>query len=349
MDKGQKRVCICNAKIPFMSGGAEVLVESLAMQLRNRGFVVEIIDVPFKWYPEYEAVNGAMAWRLIDLEEANGQKIDLVIATKFPTYAVKHSNKVTWLVHQFRAAYDLYESQYGLSNNEGGEELRKLITNIDNQALPESKKIYTISKNVTGRLKKFNAIDSEPLYHPPKLAEQLHSESYGDYILSVGRLDPLKRLDLLINALKHCNPNVKAIIAGTGMEADSLRALARENNVEDRVEFPGFVSDEDAVKLYAGCFAVYFAPFDEDYGYVTLESFLSKKPVVTCVDSGGVLEFAIRNENACISDPEPKEVAESINKLFSDKKKCIALGENGYEKIKGITWDNAIEKLTCTL
>jgi glycosyltransferase involved in cell wall biosynthesis len=253
------------------------------------------------------------------------------------------------VIHQFRQAYDLYDTENGLKHYPNGDDLRELIVNIDNQTLPESKLIYGISKNISHRLKKYNNINSEPLYHPPMSAGRLKSESYSDYILSVGRLDSLKRVDLLVNALQYCDRSIKVLIAGAGNETENLSKLAHNLNIEDRVEFLGFVSDEDVVNLYANCFSVFFAPFDEDYGYVTLESFLSKKPVVTCVDSGGVLEFVTHEENGYVSNPDPKEIAESINKLYSDKRVCQEFGNNGHDLVKDISWDNAIEKLTSTL
>ena len=63
--------------------------------------------LPFKWYPKEEILAHAAAWRLVDLSESNGRTIDRVIATKFPAYFVRHPCKVTWLMHQYRGAYEL--------------------------------------------------------------------------------------------------------------------------------------------------------------------------------------------------------------------------------------------------
>jgi hypothetical protein len=99
-------VVVCAAQVPFVRGGAEYLVEELVRQLRRHGCRAELVNVPFKWYPKEEILAHASAWRLIDLSESNGRPIDLAIATKFPTYFVRHPHKVTWLVHQYRAAYE---------------------------------------------------------------------------------------------------------------------------------------------------------------------------------------------------------------------------------------------------
>src|SRR5688500_3452218 len=102
-----QRIAVCEAQVPFVKGGAEYLVRTLVQQLRARGYDAERVSIPFKWYPKEELLSHAAAWRLVDLSEANGRSIDLAIGTKFPTYFVRHPNKVVWLVHQHRAAYEL--------------------------------------------------------------------------------------------------------------------------------------------------------------------------------------------------------------------------------------------------
>lgn len=347
----KKKICILHAQVPFVRGGAELMVESLTNELRKRDYDAEIISMPFKWYPNNVLLDSTLAWRMIDLSESDGEKIDLVIATKFPTYVTNHSNKILWLMHQFREAYDLCDSKEycGLNTYQGGTELRNKVIGIDNKVIPECKSIYTISENVSSRLKKYNKIDSTPLYHPPKHVGKYQFGEYGDYILSIGRLDVKKRVDLLILALPFCDKPIKAYIGGKGPELEKLQKLAHDLGVEDRVIFLGYVNDEDLLKLYANAFAVYFAPVDEDYGYITLEALLSKKPVITCQGSGGVLEFVEDEKSAFVSLPEAQAVAKNINKLFSDKNLCKQMGVFGYDRVKNICWDDVIDKLTETI
>lgn len=343
-----KKILICNAQVPFVRGGAEIMLQNLFNELKKREYQVDLVQLPFRWYPIQKIVDSALAWRMIDVQECNGAKVDLLIATKFPSYVVEHPNKVTWLMHQHRGAYDLYESEYTDLNGLEGEQIRRMIVDMDNKTLPESKKLYSISQTVADRLEKYNHLKAECLYQPPKDAEKFYSENYEDYILSVGRLDPLKRLDLLIKALKHCDKKIKAYIAGTGKERENLEALAAAEGVADRVKFLGFVSDEEVFSLYANAFSVFFAPKDEDYGFITLESFLAHKPVVTCKDSGGVLEFVKNGVSGCVCD-SPESLGAAIQDIWADKNRCKAMGDAGYDVVKDITWDNVIEKLTCTL
>jgi glycosyltransferase involved in cell wall biosynthesis len=113
--------------------------------------------------------------------------------------------------------------------------------------------------------------------------------------------------------------------------------------VEDRVEFLGYVTDEELVNLYAGCAFVFFAPHDEDYGYITLEAFLSRKPVITAFDSGGPLEFVKHDVNGFVLDSlEEKNIGRAFNTLFFEKERCETFGNKGCETVKHINWDQVI-------
>ena len=182
---GKKKVAVLHAQIPFVRGGAELLVENLTKQLKLRGFDAEIVSMPFKWYPNNTLLDSYLAWSMLDLTESNGQKIDLVIATKLPTYMIQHPNKVVWLMHQHRVAYDLQDNApaSGLNTIPGGKELKKKIVYMDNLALSKVNPIYTISSTVSSRLKQYNQLDSIPLYHPPALLGQYFTENYGQDLL----------------------------------------------------------------------------------------------------------------------------------------------------------------------
>ena len=107
-----RTVVVCEAQVPFVEGGAEFHVRELVNQLRVHGYRAELVGLPFKWYPKTEILSHAAAWRLIDLSESNGRPIDLAIGTKFPSYFVRHPRKVAWVIHQYRAAYELAGTPY---------------------------------------------------------------------------------------------------------------------------------------------------------------------------------------------------------------------------------------------
>jgi glycosyltransferase involved in cell wall biosynthesis len=341
-----KTIAVCEAQVPFVRGGAEAHVSQLVEQLTARGYEVERVALPFKWYPKDEILAHAAAWRLIDLSESNGRPIDLVIATKFPSYFVRHPNKVTWLIHQYRAAYELCGTVYSdFDHTELDVGLRDRLLRFDRDMLAECRHVFTNARNTAARLEKFNGVRAEALYHPPRLAPRLRPGPYGDYVLLVGRLESVKRADLGIDAMRVVGPGVRLVIAGDGTQRAALERRAADAGVGDRVTFLGTVDDEQLVDLYSGALAVLYAPYDEDYGYVTLEAFLSRKPVITARDSGGTLEFVEDGVNGLVCDPAAEAMAAAIADLVRDRARAARLGDAGYARAATVTWNGVIEKL----
>ena len=337
---------MCEAQVPFVHGGAEFLVRDLVKQLRARGYLAELVSVPFKWYPKEEILPHAAAWRLLDLSESNGQPVDLVITTKFPTYCVRHPNKVAWLMHQYRAAYELCGTAYSdFTHTESDLGLRDAIIRLDTQTLGECRHVFSIAETITARLQKFNGLTAETLYHPSRLSPRLHPGPYGDYVLSVGRIESVKRVDLIVRAMTRTMRSVRLLIAGDGTQRQNVERLANELGVGDRVEFLGVVDDDQLIDLYAGAMAVVYPPYDEDFGYVTLEAFLAHKPVITCRDSGGPNEFVRAGVNGWVCEPEAGALAEAIDAAHNDPAAAARLGDNGFERARQITWDDAIQRL----
>lgn len=342
-----QRIALCLGQVPFARGGAEILTETLAHQLRQRGHEVEIIAIPFRWYPPSELIKGYLAWRLVDLQEANGLKIDRLIALKFPGFVAAHPFKVTWLIQQYRQAYDLFGSEHSdLGTSEQDLEIRRTIHRIDTQTIGESRAILAISNNVGARLRRYNGLTAETLYPPPALEGQYYHRQYGDYVLSLCRLDRLKRVERLIEALALTHSDITCRIAGKGPELENLRQLAAKRGVAHRVTFLGYVSDQDAVALYAGARALYYAPLDEDYGLATVEAMKSFKPVLTTDDSGGVLEFVEDGVTGMVAPiDDPAITAAQLDALYGSEELAARLGQAGHERVAGITWDRTIDRL----
>jgi glycosyltransferase involved in cell wall biosynthesis len=346
------RIVITGAKVPFAHGGAEMLVDSLRDELQARDFEVDVVTLPFHWPDRVELLKSGLAWRLVNLTEAAGKRVDLVIATRFPSYLVKHPNKVVWLVHQLRQAYDLLGTRYSdFSAAEPRDaKVLEMIRAMDRRTLSEARAVFTISANVAERLRRFNEVEAEVLYPPPRLDRFYHPGESGDYIFTVGRLDPLKRFDLLIRAMKHTETPVRCRIGGTGPEHDRLADLIVRLGLQDRIELLGWVEDRDVVEHYASCLGVFYAPYDEDYGYVTVEAFKSARPVITTADSGGVLELVADGVNGFICAPDsPRELAARIDTLYRDRETARTLGLAGQRRVREITWDRVIADLTRTV
>lgn len=336
------RVLVCNAQVPFASGGAERHADGLVRELKVAGHEAELIQLPWKWYPRPRIVESALAWRLLDVSEADGKKIDLVVPMKFPSYLVRHENKVVWLIHQFRQVYDRFgtpDSDFDASPEDS--RWRELVASADATGLGEARRIFTNARNTAERLSRFNGIRGEALYHPPPLAGRYTSAGYEPFAFVAGRLDPWKRMDLAIEGA--AAGGFRLVIAGTGRDEERLRRLAASRGAD--VEFRGRVTDEELLDLYARCGAVVFTPLDEDYGYIALEAFLSRKPVVTCLDSGGPLEFVREGETGRVVPADGAAVGAATKELLADRDAARRLGETGYEAVRGITWRAAVETL----
>jgi glycosyltransferase involved in cell wall biosynthesis len=346
-----RTVLVASAQAPFVVGGAEILVSELKQHLERRGFTVDVASVPFKWYPVSEIVRQALAWRLLDVTESNGTPVDLVIPTKFPSYLVRHPRKVAWLFHQHREAYDLFGTPFcSFTDSPEDRQVREAIHAMDTASLSECRTIFTISRNVADRLSRFNSLPGTPLYPPPHHLGRYRNDGYGDYLFYAGRLDRLKRLDLAVDAMQRVRGGARLKIAGTGPLRAELQKQVSGLGVEDRVELLGFVSADDLVDLYAGCRAALYAPLNEDYGYVTVEAFLSSKPVVTTSDAGGPLEFVTDGETGLVAAPEPEALADAIDRIWQwPETRLREMGETARRRVSVISWDHVIDRLTETL
>jgi len=343
-----RNILICTTQVPFTTGGAEAHVAGLQRALTEAGYNAEVVALPFKWYPPSEIMRSALAWRLLDLSEANGKTVDLVIGMKFPAYLVAHERKVLWIMHQHRAAYNLWDTPFDdLSSYPDGAQVRQWIHDADNRLIPQAKKVFANSKTVADRLLIYNKIESQPLYHPPPRAESLRCGEQGDYIFYPSRLEPQKRQELLIEAVQYLRTPVKIILAGGSLDPKRYESLIKKWDVKDRVCLRGFVQESEVIQLYANALGVCYLPFDEDYGYVTLEGMLAAKPVVVARDGGGATEFIEHGSEGLIIDPDPRAIAEALDSLYTQRESARAMGQRGREKLKAmnLSWDHVVESL----
>jgi len=336
------RVVVAAPQVPFVRGGAELMAEDLVAALRARGHDAEIVSIPFKWYPGSRVLDQAFLWRLVDLTESDGRPIDRVIATKFPAYCVRHPDKVAWVLHQFRQAYDYDRTELGqFDDSPEDRATRRAIERLDAVSLGEARRVFATSRNVADRLQRFNGISAEVLPNPPQALAYREAEPEG-YVLSVNRLDRAKRIDLLVGAAKR-DPSLRVVIAGEGPDRERLERLA--TGLNGQVTFVGRVDEERLADLYARCLAVYYAPVDEDFGMVPYEAFLSAKPVVTAVDAGGPLEVVHDHRTGAVVQPDAAAVAQACAYLATHVDEAKAWGRAGRELAERVTWDACVDAL----
>jgi len=345
------RIAVVHPQTPFVRGGAETHTESVVAALRGAGHEAEEVVVAGKWYPATEIVHQMAVWRALDLSESNGLPIDMVIALKFPAYLVPHERKVVWLIHQHRTAYELWDHPLSdLVYYPNGSQVRDAIEQADRKLIPEARAVFANSRNVQERLKRFCDIDSTPLYHPPPNAEKFYSSSAEDYLFFPSRLCIPKRQELVLKALALTRNPVHVCFAGISDHpdyTDKLQSLARKLKVSKRVEWLGGITEDEKLSRNARALAIVYPPIDEDYGYVTLEAMLASKPVITCRDSGGPLEFVVDRETGLIADATPEALSAALDFVWENRDKAAALGRAGRDRYQSLnlSWSNVIQKL----
>jgi glycosyltransferase involved in cell wall biosynthesis len=138
---------------------------------------------------------------------------------------------------------------------------------------------------------------------------------------------------------------VRCVIAGEGGELEALVRLSRQLDVDDRVTFIGRIDDAALTRHLAQCRAVVFPPFNEDYGFVTVEAFASGKSVLTCRDSGGPSELVRDGVNGFVTDPTPEALARALRTVTDDPALARRMGEAGAADAARMTWPDAVNTL----
>lgn len=340
------RVLVATSDVPFVEGGHRVIARALVNALRESGHEAEILTTPQNRFGRQFAAY--VATRLTDVERTGlDHTIDRLISIRYPSYVLKHPRHVCWLNHRMREYYDLWR-QWSVDLGWKGrlkESLRRRwIHSADRYFLKRNvHKVFAQSNNIRQDLLKWGSIPSEVLYPPPPL-KGYYTEEYGDFILSPARLTPLKRVPLLLEALARTETG-KAVILGEGPDRDVLNDLTEKYSLRKRVVFPGHVAEEELLRWYARCRAVYYAPQKEDYGLVTLEAFHSRKPVITMADSGGPTELVEHDVSGFVLPPDSEPLASAITTLFEDSQLAEAMGAAGYERWKHVNWPETVARL----
>lgn len=339
------RALVATVAHPFIQGGAESHASGLVQAFRERGIEAELLTMPFRFFPPKDILRAQEVWSAEDFSCPSGYEVDLLVCLKYPSWGAQHPRKVAWVLHQHRSVYELFDAQSATAEEHA---LRRAIHEYDRRHLSGAKAVFANSRRVAERLRSSVGVASEPLYHPPPLAKQHYCQDALPYIFAPSRLETLKRQHLLVEAMRFVRSPVAALLSGAGGQRPQLEALIAKHQLEGRVHLCGRLSEGQLLEHYARCLGVFFAPFDEDYGYITLEAMLSSKPVITATDSGGPNEFVLDGETGLVVAPEPEAVAAAIDRLHAESALAARMGRAGRERYlaQDISWGQVVERLT---
>jgi glycosyltransferase involved in cell wall biosynthesis len=342
------KIAVVTSSPPMVEGGHMVIARSLVQALRDASHHADIVVTPQNRFGRQASAYVA-TW-LTDVGSADGGKIDQVISLRYPSYAVRHEKHVCWLNHTMREYYDLWDrfsAGLGRAGLVKERARRAAIHAADRYLLGRNvTKLFVQSRTIQQRLAMWPEVRTTVLY-PPAPQRPYRCEGYGDFIFLVSRLTALKRADLLVRALATAEgAGIKAVIAGDGEQRASLEELVARLGLEDRVTLAGRLDDSAMLDHLARCRAVCFPPIQEDYGFVTVEAFASRKAVVTCRDSGGPAELVSDGVNGFVCDPDPAALASALRQLADDAASAERMGAAAFETGAQLNWGDAVRQLT---
>jgi glycosyltransferase involved in cell wall biosynthesis len=343
------KVLIASTVVPFLEGGGTFIIDWLETMLRRHGHEVETLRIPLVSHTP-SLLDQMLALRLMDV----GTNADRLICIRPPSHLLLHPNKVLWFIHHHRPVYDMWHTPYrDVADTPFGWRLARAIVRADEVAFSEARAIFTNSRVVGDRLRRFNRVESEVVYPPIFEPERFRCDGYGDFILYVSRAAEHKRQHLAIEAMRYTRTPVRLVLAGRADSeayADRLHALVAQHKLQDRVQLLNEWMTEDAkIDLLADCLATIYIPEDEDsYGYPSLEAHHSLKAVITTTDAGGTGELIVDGDNGLITEPDPEAIAAAMDRLYADRAEARRMGEAGPAAIARlrITWDRVIDRLT---
>ena len=166
-------------------------------------------------------------------------------------------------------------------------------------------------------------------------------------LLYVGRVEPIKGLDLLVEtaAQMDSEDGVRMIVVGADVngdrEMDRVRQLAREKDLEDKIDFVGQV-DHDDLPLYYNAADVCVVPsYYESFGLVALESMACGTPVVA-TRVGGLSTIIHHGRTGYLKSWRcPEAFANSVEMIISSNGLQQSMGEAARKRAEGMGWDNA--------
>jgi glycosyltransferase involved in cell wall biosynthesis len=179
-------------------------------------------------------------------------------------------------------------------------------------ALAQMDTLIANSQNVSQRLKDYLGVESTVIY-PPVNTERYKWLSIGEYYLSTARLEPYKRVDLIVEAFVKM-PDKQLVVTSGGSDLQRLKRIA---NHATNIHFTGWVSQQQLIDLVGRAIATIYLPMNEDFGISPVESMAAGKPVIGAAE-GGLLETVIDGETGVlIRSVNQLQIIEAINKLSS--------------------------------
>ena len=159
-------------------------------------------------------------------------------------------------------------------------------------------------------------------------------------VLAVGRLVPVKRFHLLVDALaalKPRLPDLEAVIVGEGYEREALESLVRAHGAEDWISLPGRVADHELIGLYRRAWVVASASAREGWGMTLTEAAACGTPAVA-TDIAGHRD-AIADGVSGVLVASVADVPDALGRVLTDDGLRARLSAGAVARAAEFTWD----------
>lgn len=340
-----RKLCLLMPSVEGVAGGAEEFALDIQKNMKSRGISLDVRYFPFIHHYREGFFKSILNAQACDLSAYYG-----VITCKFPAYFIDHPNIYLYLFHQHRQLYEFFGTRFSdFCHRPVDDTLRSVLYRLEYDKLTSIRHKRAMSRTISQRLKFYFGMDAQAVYVPPPHRELYESGDYGEYALYVSRFEEHKRPHLFIEAFRSLPPHIKGIMVGNGTLRKALENMIEYYQLESRISIISDIDRKELIDLYRDCLCVVFCPFDEDYGYITLEAFMSKKPVITINDSGGPLEFVTDGVNGFVCAEDGKEIAERIAGLHDDREMARDMGNMGFERVRDISYDPLVEDIISSL
>jgi hypothetical protein len=234
-------VAVCLPQIPFFPTGTSLFAKRLKDEIKTSGRDADIVALPLNWHSEEELINHSFAWRLIEMEEANGRPIDRLVCLDWPSFFPKHKHKTLWLLSPLNWAWQTSGLQISPTALDAWQKMQS-------SALRECKRKFT---SLVIEEKGF-----EKLLPPARLTPQ-KSNRKGGFVLCASSLRKQNRVAELLTALAEGRSQKRVVITGTGPEEKQLKKMSAELKLTMQVELTGFIPDAELQKLFEQADALY--------------------------------------------------------------------------------------------
>jgi glycosyltransferase involved in cell wall biosynthesis len=159
-------------------------------------------------------------------------------------------------------------------------------------------------------------------------------------VIAVGRLVPVKRFDLLLEALialKARHPDLEAIIVGEGYKRDELEAQRYAARGEDWISLPGRLDDDEVLDLYRRAWVLASASAREGWGMTITEAAACATPAVVTRIAGHVDAVAEGRSGLVVDDRD--EMVSALDRVLGDTELREQLSRGAVEHAAAFTWE----------